>query len=196
MSTLTPPARLTPEDVERASERDGKLYELIDGELKQKKVGFKALFIAGQIIARLNAHFYPHEGAAATEVMIYCFDGRRHGRKPDVVYVRLKRLPNAQIPDGDIFIAPDLVVEVLSPGNTGIEVDDKLEEYLAAGVQLVWIVNPDRKSIRVFRQDGTTRSYRAGEVMENEPALPGFRLVVSEVFPADASQPTPHRPKE
>lgn len=194
MSTLTSPGRLTPEAVERASERDGKLYELIDGALKEKKVGFKALFIAGQIIARLNSHFYPHEGAAATEVMIYCFGGKRHGRKPDVVYVRLGRLPNAQIPDGDLFIAPDLVVEFLSPGNTGIEVDDKLEEYLAAGVQLVWIVNPDRKSIRVFRQDGTTRSYHAADVVDNEPALPGFRFVVADVFPTDSYQPAPDRP--
>src|SRR4026208_2066685 len=121
MSALTPSVELTPEDVERACERDGKLYELIDGELKEKKVGFKALFIAGQIIARLNAHFYPHEGAAASEVMIYCFERRRHGRKPDVVYVRLSRLPNNEIPDGDIFVAPDLVVEVLSPGNSGSE---------------------------------------------------------------------------
>jgi Uma2 family endonuclease len=196
MSTVTPLVRLTPEDVERASERDGKLYELIDGELREKKVGFEALFVAGQIIARLNVHFYPHEGAAATEVMIYCFNGRSHGRKPDVVYVRLSRLPNNEIPEGDIFVPPDLVVEVLSPGNSGSEVDEKLDEYLGAGIPLVWIVNPDRKSIRVFRQDGTTRSYHAGDVIENEPALPGFRLVVGEVFPADPSQVIPHRPKE
>jgi len=186
MSALTPSVELTPEDVERACERDGKLYELIDGELKEKKVGFKALFIAGQIIARLNAHFYPHEGAAASEVMIYCFERRRHGRKPDVVYVRLSRLPNNEIPDGDIFVAPDLVVEVLSPGNSGSEVDEKLDEYLGAGVSLVWIVNPDRKTIRVFRQDGTHRLYHASDIIENESALPGFRLVVGEVFPAEA----------
>lgn len=184
MSTLTSSIELTPEEVERAGERDGKLYELIDGELKEKKVGMLALFIATRIAERLNAHFYPREGVAACEAMVYCFDGRRHGRKPDVVYVKLTRLPNGQIPEGDIFIAPDLVVEVLSPGNTGLEVDQKLEEYLGAGVPLVWIVNPDRRTIRVFRQPGTTRLFHADEVIENEPALPGFRLVVGEVFPA------------
>lgn len=187
MSTLTPPTRLSPEDVERACERDGKLYELIEGELKEKKVGFLALFIATRIAERLNAHFYPGAGVAACEVMIYCFNGRQHGRKPDVVFVTLDRLPNAEIPDGDLFIAPDLVVEVLSPGNTGMEVDDKLDEYLAAGVALVWIVNPDRRTIRAYRQDGTTRSFRAGDVIESEPALPGFRLVVGDVFPAVAA---------
>jgi Uma2 family endonuclease len=183
MSTLTPPVRLTPEDVERAGERDGKLYELIDGELKEKKVGFEALFIAGQILARLNAHFYPHEGVAAAEVMIYCFNGRSHGRKPDVVYVRLSQLPGGKVPKGDLFVAPDLVVEVLSPNNSGSEVDEKLDEYITSGVSLVWIVNPDRKTVRVFRQDGTHRLFHANDIIENEPALPGFRLVVGEVFP-------------
>jgi Uma2 family endonuclease len=170
--------------VERACERDGKLYELIDGELKEKRVGAKALFIATRIVAALNAALHPHTGMAACELMIYCFNGRSHGRKPDVVYVRLSRLPNNEIPDGDVFVAPDLVVEVLSPGNSGSEVDEKLDEYITAGVSLVWIVNPDRKTIRVFRQDGTHRLFHANDLIDNEPALPGFRLVVSEVFPA------------
>lgn len=187
MSTLTPPTSLTPLEVERASDRDGKLYELIDGELREKKVGFRSLFVAGQIIARLNACFYPHEGAAASEVMVYCFDGRKHGRKPDVVYVKLNRLPNGVIPEGDIFIPPDLVVEVLSPGNSGEEMDDKLAEYLGAGIPLVWIVNPARRTVRAFRQDGTHRLFGATDVIENEPVLPGFRLVVGDVFPPEDS---------
>ena len=184
MSTLTPPLPLTPADVERASERDGKLYELIDGELREKQVGFRSLFVAGQVIARLNAHFYPHEGAAASEVMIYCFKNKRHGRKPDVVYVKLSRLPGGVIPEGDIFVPPDLVVEVLSPNNSGTEVDEKLDEYLGAGIPLVWIVNPERQTIRAFRQDDTHRLFHAADVIENEPALPGFRLVAGDVFPA------------
>lgn len=170
-------------DVERASERDGKRYELLDGELKEKVVGFWALFIAVRIAERLNAHFYPHEGAASVEVMIYCFDRPNHGRKPDVVFVRRNRFPGNQIPDGDIRVAPDLVVEVLSPGNSGIELEDKLDEYLAAAAPMVWIVNPEARTIRVYRNDGTTRLFRAQDIIENEPLLPGFRLVVGEVFP-------------
>jgi Uma2 family endonuclease len=184
MSTATPPTQLTPEDVEIAGERDGKLYELIDGELKEKHVGFWALFIAVRIAERLNAQFYPHDGAAAVEVMIYCFDRKNHGRKPDVVYVRNNQFPGNQVPDGDIHVPPHLVVEVLSPGNSGIEVQDKLDEYLVAGIPLVWIVNPDRRTIRVYRNDGTTHLFRGQEVIENEPLLPGFRLTISEVFPA------------
>jgi Uma2 family endonuclease len=184
MATLSPAVRLTPEDVERASERDGKHYELIDGELKEKNVGAEALFVATRISERLNSALYSQQGFAAVELMIYCFERPDHGRRPDVAFVRLHRPPDRKIPKGDLRLAPDLAVEVLSPGNTGIELEDKLDEYLAAGVSLVWIVNPDRRTIRIYRNDGTTRLFRAQEVIENEPLLPGFRLLVGEVFPA------------
>ncbi|HEY2586973.1 MAG TPA: Uma2 family endonuclease [Tepidisphaeraceae bacterium] len=184
MSTLTPPVQLTPKDVERASVRDGKLYELIGGELKEKRVGFWELFTAQRIIERLNQQFYPHEGAAAGEVMVYCFKRANHGRKPDVVYVRNKQYAEGRIAEGDIYVVPHLVVEVLSPNNTGLEVDDKLEEYLEAGIPLVWIVNRDRRTIRVYRSDGTTHLFKGQDVIENEPLLPGFRLVAADVFPA------------
>jgi Uma2 family endonuclease len=185
MTTFASPAQLTPEDVERAAERDGKRYELIDGELKEKVVGTKSLFIAGRICDRLNAAFYPQVGFAAVEAMVYCFEKRRHGRKPDVMYVNFARLPRPEIPDGDIFVAPDLVVEVLSPGNTGAEVEGKLDEYLDAGVPMVWIVNPEPRTIRVYRKDGTTRLFRSTDVIENESLLPGLRMALIDVFPAE-----------
>lgn len=183
MSAVTPPVRLTPTDVERASERDGKHYELIDGELKEKPVGTKALFIASEIRERLSAAFYPREGFAVVEAMVYCFARANHGRKPDVVYVRFNRLPTPSIPDGDIFVVPDLVVEVLSPSNSGVELEEKLDEYLEAGVPMVWIVNPDRRTIRVYRNDGTTKLFRDRDVIENERLLPEFRMAVADVFP-------------
>ncbi|HET6251297.1 MAG TPA: Uma2 family endonuclease [Tepidisphaeraceae bacterium] len=181
--TVASPVSFTPRDVEVASKRDGKRYELIDGELKEKVVGTRSLFIASRICERLNAAFYPNIGFAAVEAMIYCFAKPRHGRKPDVSFVRFERLGSPKIPEGDLFVAPDLVVEVLSPGNTGIEVEDKLDEYLEAGMAMVWIVNPEPRTIRVYRQDGTTRLFRAADAIENELVLPGFRLVIGEVFP-------------
>ena len=184
MSTLIPQPLITPADVERASERDGKLYELIGGELREKQVGTKSLFVASRICERLNATFYPEIGFAVVEGMIYCFERPDHGRKLDVTYVRMDRLPGKRIPQGDLHLAPDLAVEVLSPGNSGIELEEKLDEYLAAGVALVWIVNPEARTIRVYRNDGTTRLFRAQDVIENEPLLPGLRLAVGDVFPA------------
>jgi len=183
MSTLTPPTRYSPDDVERLSERDGKHYELIDGELREKIVGTKALFIAVRICERLNAAYYPARGFAVVEAMTYCFDRPNHGRKPDVAFVSHQRLPDGRVPDGDLRVTPDLVVEVLSPGNSGVELQDKLDEYLAAGIGIVWIVNPDRRTIRVYRSDGTTRLFREADTIADEALLPGFSLRVGDVFP-------------
>jgi Uma2 family endonuclease len=187
MTAMIQPMRFTPQDVERASDRDGKRYELIDGELKEKTVGFESLVIATRISERFNAAFFPHTGVAAVEAMIYCFSRPNHGRKPDVVYVQLDRFKDRNIPTGDLHLAPDVAIEVLSPGNSGIEIEEKLGEYLEAGVKMVWIVNPDARTIRIYRDDNTTRLFHAGDVIENEPLLPGFRLPVGEVFPVRRS---------
>ena len=184
MSALTPHTELSPLDVERASERDGKIYELIEGKLQEKRVDLKARFIATLICGRLNSVFYPPTGFAVVGGMIYCFGRSDHGRAPDVAYVRLARLPGKQIPKGDLHMAPDLVVEVPAAGHVEIDSKGKVAEYLAAGVSMVWIVNPDRRTIRIYRNDGTTRLFRAQDVIENEPRLPGFRLLVGDVFPA------------
>src|SRR3954471_23997412 len=125
MTLITPHVHLTPQDVERASEHDAKHYELIDGELQEKAVGTRSLFIAHRICERLNATFYPREGFAVVETMVYCFDKPNHGRKPDVTYIRFARLPKPEIPEGDIRVVPDLIVEVLSPANTGVELVEK-----------------------------------------------------------------------
>ena len=183
MTVIAPPMPLTPEDVERAGERDGKLYELIDGELKEKNVGTAALLIASLIIQRLNALYYPDKGFAVAEAMIYCFRRKDRGRKPDVTFMWLRRLPDGKVPVGDIHIAPDLVVEVLSPGNTGLELEEKLSDYLGAGIPLVWIVHPDMKTIRVYRNDGTHRLFSASDTIANELLLPGFSLPVADIFP-------------
>jgi Uma2 family endonuclease len=81
------------------------------------------------------------------------------------------------------LVTPQDVEEVLSQANGGIEIEYKLDEYLDAGIPMVWIVNPEPRTIRVYRQDGTTRLIRADDVIENEAVLPGFRLVTGEVFP-------------
>jgi Uma2 family endonuclease len=184
MTLVTSPPEVTPEEVERASKRDGKRYELIDGRLKEKVVGTEALFIASRISERLNTALYPNHGFAAVEAMVYCFNRPNQGRKPDVVYVRLDRLADRKIPIDDLHVVPDLVVEVLSSGNSGFELEEKLNEYLGAGIPLVWIVNPERRTIRVYRGDGTTRLYRSEDLIEREALLPGFQIVPGDVFPA------------
>jgi Uma2 family endonuclease len=77
---------------------------------------------------------------------------------------------------------PDLAVEVLSPDDSASEVLDKIEDWLAAGTQSVWIVDPRRKTISIHRSTAPVRVYHESEEITDEPLLPGFRLRVADVF--------------
>lgn len=77
---------------------------------------------------------------------------------------------------------PNLAVEVVSPDDTWAEVQEKVDEYLAAGTQLVWVVTPDRRTVHVFRPDGHIAILRRGDALTGEPVLPGFTLPLDQLF--------------
>ena len=99
---------------------------------------------------------------------------------PDVAFVRADRLP----PDDDQYpdLAPDLAVEIFSPSNTGSDVEDKIREYLAAGVPLLWLLDPRRRTVRVRAADGTERVLTEADELDGGDVLPGFRLPVARLF--------------
>jgi Uma2 family endonuclease len=95
-------------------------------------------------------------------------------RAPDVAYIRADRVP---ADDGVAFaeIAPDLAVEVVSPGDRAGAVRTKVAQWLRAGTLLVWVVDPRRRSARVYRTDGHARLVAESDMIEGEDVLPGFR---------------------
>jgi Uma2 family endonuclease len=101
-------------------------------------------------------------------------------RAPDVAFVRADRLDF----DTRRFapFAPDLAVEILSPSNTVSEVHDKVLDYLDAGTDLVWVVDPDSRTVMVYRSRSEIRLLRAGEEIDGADVLPGFRCRVAELF--------------
>jgi Uma2 family endonuclease len=100
-------------------------------------------------------------------------------RAPDVAFIRRERVP----PEGDGYaeVAPDLVVEVVSPGDAAHEIDLKVADYLAAGVRSIWVLYPRTGSVLIHRPEGVVR-LRAGDAIADEPALPGFTCKVGELF--------------
>ena len=105
-------------------------------------------------------------------------------RGADVAYYSPARLPDADLDDRLAPVVPDLVVEVLSPSNRPGEMRDKVAEYLAAGVLMVWIVDPPRRTLAVHRAGlPAPPVFGEAEVVEGLPELPGFRCVVGEMFP-------------
>jgi Uma2 family endonuclease len=101
-------------------------------------------------------------------------------RAPDVAFVRRKRLPEPE-PIGFPDFAPDLVVEVLSPGDRPGEILAKVGDWLSAGTTLVWVVDPERRLARVYRHDGTETLVSAADALDGEDVLPGFSCALAAI---------------
>lgn len=102
-------------------------------------------------------------------------------RVPDVCYVRAERIPPEGIPEGFWNLAPDLAVEVVSPSETAQSIRDKVNDFLAAGTPLVWVVYPRTKEVIAHTADGLARTFTVKDVLEFD-LLPGFRCTVAELF--------------
>ena len=104
-------------------------------------------------------------------------------RGPDVVFYSQARWPREKLGWSLVPVPPDLVVEVLSPCERPREVRQKISEYLAVGVLMVWIIEPEKRRLLIYRPDELAPTIDAeNDVVENLAELPGFRCVVSEFF--------------
>ena len=103
-------------------------------------------------------------------------------RAPDVLFLSHERDAGRSRRDGFLDVAPDLVVEILSPTDRPVEVRRKLREYFAAGVRLVWVVDPDECVVHVHDARGEPRPFVSGDVLSGGDALPGLELPVDVVF--------------
>lgn len=77
---------------------------------------------------------------------------------------------------------PILAVEILSPNDTLEEINEKIDGYLAAGVPLVWIIDPRRRTVMIYRPDQEPELVNVRQDLSGEPHLPGFRVAVAELF--------------
>lgn len=103
-------------------------------------------------------------------------------RAPDVLSLSNQRDAARSRRDGFLDVAPDLVVEILSPTDRPVEVRRKLREYFAAGVRLVWVVDPDESVVHVHDGRGQRGPCIAGDVLSGADVLPGLELPVDDVF--------------
>jgi Uma2 family endonuclease len=165
---------------------NGKRYELIAGELHEMApAGGEHGFISGRTVRRLSAFLDQHPEVGG-EVFI-AEPGYRLARDPDTVrapdiaYVIESRLEEAWGP-GYANMAPDLIVEVVSPSDTAGEVQRKVDEWLAAGSTLVWVLYPATRSVMVYRADGPVSLLHADDTLHGEPVLPGFSCRVGDLF--------------
>lgn len=180
------PTAYTPEEVARLSDETGKLYELLEGQLVEKKMSAISNGIAAEIAAILRSVYPKSKAYLLVEQPTYCFANPKMMRRPDVALVWVERLPDG-LGIQELQIAPDLAVEVVSPTNTYYDVHRRVEEWLSAGVPVVWVVDPVQRDVYIHRKVGTVDRVREAESIRDEPTLPELIVKVADVFPAEAT---------
>jgi Uma2 family endonuclease len=163
---------------------DGR-WELIDGEPVEMTpsadesssigatiLGFLAQYVRESRLGRL----YGADGG------FVLFPDRATVRVPDAAFVRADRAPQGEARKSFPRLAPDLVVEVLSPSDRASEVVAKLEMYQEAGVPLIWLIDPDNETITIIAAGQPTRVVKPGETFDGGDVLPGFTVPVAEIF--------------
>lgn len=100
----------------------------------------------------------------------------------DVAYISAELV--GQTPGNAVYIdgPPVLAIEILSPSDKHEEIVEKLQAYLSAGVDLVWIVDPDLRTVCVHRRGAEPELFNVHQQLSGEPELPGFRITVAEIF--------------
>lgn len=178
----------SPDDL--LSMEDGDIYELEDGELCEVPVGAESQLVAFELVRRIDDFVKERRLGLILppEVGLRIFPGRPlHLRRPDGGFVGRGKLPGDRMPKGFLTVAPDLVFEAVSPGDTASYMQRKIQEYLGAGVRLVWILFPDTRTAEVYRQNGTVVYIHPEGELDGEDVIPGFRCPLVSIMP----QPEP-----
>jgi Uma2 family endonuclease len=177
------PGTATEADVIAIEGRENRLCELVDGVLVEKATRFREACLAGVYLALLREFIVPRNlgVVSGADGMVSLFPGLV--RIPDVAFVSWERLPGRRMPtDPAPRLAPDLAVEVLSPSNTEAEMVRKRREYFGAGVRLVWLVDPDARTVAAYTAPEEFRVLDATQVLDGSDVLPGFEAPIAPLF--------------
>jgi len=186
MAVATAKKTYTIDDLWELSHRTGKRLELVRGELQElpptsTERGYVELnlgailrdFVRRQSLGKVvsgEVGFVLEEGQAPTV------------RAADVAFISVHKLPEGRLPDRFAPFAPDLVAEILSPSDTFPGVLDKVNDWLQAGVRMVWVVDPQGRKVYVYRKEQPVRILGEKDPLSGEDVLPGFECRVEEIF--------------
>lgn len=116
------------------------------------------------------------------EVGIYTRRSPDRVRAADVLFVSSERYARRTTGVGYLDVAPELVVEILSPRDTAVDLMEKLQEYFHIGVVLVWVIDPATRRVLVYRAPAVAHEVRESESLMGEEILPGFAIPVTALF--------------
>ena len=165
------------------AKRNGRIYELVDGTLVEKAVGYRESLLAGTLFMLLRQHVDPKNLGLVSgpDGVIWLYSGLV--RIPDVAFASWNRIPGRKVPIEPIpHIVPDLAIEVLSAGNTPAEMSRKCREYFGAGVRLVWLIDPATRTAVVHLSPEESSHYDAADSLDGGDVLPGLTVPLGPHF--------------
>jgi Uma2 family endonuclease len=177
------PGTATEQDLLEIHRRTNRLYELVEGVLVEKAMGFRESCLAGAMLAILRAFVKPNGLGlvAGADGMMRLASGLV--RIPDVSFISWDRIPGRRMPRQPIpKLAPNLAIEVLSEGNTAKEMRRKCTEYFASGARLVWLVDPTARTVTVFTGLGKSVVITEEQTLTGGDVFPGFALPLRNLF--------------
>ena len=183
-----------PETVKPPLSESGKHYEVVNGQIvEEPPLGAREVNIATILTTLLGHHVMTNKlGRMATEGLFILQSDPRLRRRPDVAFVSTERWPLARpVPAGAAWdVIPDLAIEVISPTDRATEVQDKIAEYLRAGVRQVWVVYVGQALMMVYDSPTQIRVLQRADTLDAAAILPGFQVALTEVFETDADEPS------
>lgn len=178
--TSAPALFATPEEL--LLMEDGSHFELLDGELRERNVSSQSNRVTVAATAFLfGVAQLRKDQAFGSELGFRIFTDPARIRRPDAAYMLNERAPANDI--SYMNVAPDLVVEVVSPSDRMNDVRDKAEEWLRAGVRVVWVLLPEAREAQVYRSDAHPAIFTAEDELDATDIAPGLRTPVAELFP-------------
>lgn len=164
---------------------DGYRYELVEGELRRMSPGGgEHGVIIGKITGRLEVHVEDNDlgVVCGAETGFTIARDPDTVRGPDAAFVSKERIPADGIPKGYWPYAPDLAIEVISPNDIYGDVDEKISEWLTAGVRLVVIINPRKRNVKLYRSQTQISLLTAADQLSFEDIVPGFTYPIAKLF--------------
>jgi Uma2 family endonuclease len=185
MASVTKPKLMTAEEFMNADLGEGS-FELVRGEVvavppPRPQHGLFCANVAGFLweYGRRTGHGYVLSNDSAVKTQ----GDPDTVRGTDICYYSNAPWPRSQVGADLPPVPPDLAVEVLSPGNRPAKVMTKVWEYLEAGVLMVWVLDPKKRRVLVYRPDEAAPIiFNEDQVLEGFPELPGFRCAVADFF--------------
>jgi Uma2 family endonuclease len=159
--------------------------ELVRGELRTMA---PAGFEHGAVIVRLTILLGAYVQRLKLGIVVGAETGFVLARNPDVVrgadiaFVSTARLPAPEVAKKFYEGAPDLAVEVVSPSDALDTIEEKVDDYLNAQTPLIWLVNPRRKTVTIYRPEQKPRIIGETDMLDGEDVVPGFACRVAEAF--------------